>query len=103
MSNNQNSKLAHQNIKPRLALMYNKIIEAMERLRKDKPHLYQYATFATIAREAKLNEAQVWKRLSEMEKRHMLKRSDKTASYQGEDGRTYKRAIWQLPDQLRLL
>lgn len=57
---NQNSIDAHKSIKPDKPTLYKKIREALE--------VIGNGTFRQIAKQANLQDMQVWKRLSEMER-----------------------------------
>lgn len=57
---NNNSIQAHESIKPDKPTLYKKIREALE--------VIGNGTFRQIAKQANLEDMQVWKRLSEMER-----------------------------------
>ena len=60
----QTSILAHESIKPSKEVLHSKIIVGMRKIKK--------GTFREIANASNLDEQQVWKRLSEMERKGMI-------------------------------
>ena len=60
----QTSILAHESIKPSKEVLHSKILAGMRKIKK--------GTFREIATAANLPEQQVWKRLSEMERKGMI-------------------------------
>ena len=73
---NQNSIDAHESIKPDKPTLYKKIREALE--------VIGNGTFRQIAKQANLEDMQVWKRLSEMERLNIISNvSDKRCEISG--------------------
>ena len=64
----QTSILAHESIKPSKEGLYSKILAGMRKIKK--------GTFREIAKASNLDEQQVWKRLSEMERKNMISYTD---------------------------
>ncbi len=63
-----NSQIAHNSIKPFKEDLHSKIYDALEKI--------ESGSFRDIAAELGLEEAQVWKRLSEMEKAGKIENFD---------------------------
>ena len=81
---NQNSIAAHQSIKPSKESLYIKIKTALKVIEK--------GTFREIAKQANLQDMQVWKRLSEMERMNIISNvSDKRCAVSGR-----KCSVWIL-------
>lgn len=81
---NQNSIDAHQSIKPSKETLYIKIKTALKVIEK--------GTFREIAKQANLQDMQVWKRLSEMERMNIISNvSDKRCAVSGR-----KCSVWIL-------
>ena len=81
---NQNSRDAHDSIKPQKENLHKKIKNALLVLKK--------GTFREIATQANLKEMQVWKRLSEMEKLGVINNvSDKICTVSGR-----KVSVWEI-------
>ena len=81
---NQNSIDAHESIKPSKENLHAKIKAALKVIEK--------GTFREIAKQANLQDMQVWKRLSEMERMSIISNvSDKVC-----DISKRKCSIWQL-------
>ena len=81
---NQNSIDAHQSIKPSKESLYIKINSALQVIEK--------GTFREIAKQANLQDMQVWKRLSEMERMNIISNvSDKRCAVSGR-----KCSVWIL-------
>ena len=81
---NQNSIDAHQSIKPSKESLYIKIKSALQVIEK--------GTFREIAKQANLQDMQVWKRLSEMERMNIISNvSDKICEISGR-----KVSVWTL-------
>jgi len=73
---NQNSIDAHESIKPSKESIYIKIKSALQVIEK--------GTFREIAKQANLQDMQVWKRLSEMERMNIISNvSDKRCEISG--------------------
>ena len=73
---NQNSIAAHQSIKPSKESLHAKIKAALKVIEK--------GTFREIAKQANLQDMQVWKRLSEMERMNIISNvSDKRCEISG--------------------
>lgn len=64
----QTSILAHESIKPAKDFLHSKILQGLKKIEK--------GTFREIANAANLDEQQVWKRLSEMERKEMITYTD---------------------------
>ena len=60
----QTSILAHESIKPAKEILHSKILSGLKKIEK--------GTFREIAHASNLDEQQVWKRLSEMERKGMI-------------------------------
>mgnify|MGYP003620827789 CR=1 FL=1 len=58
------SILAHESIKPAKEILHSKILSGLKKIEK--------GTFREIAHASNLDEQQVWKRLSEMERKGMI-------------------------------
>ena len=81
---NQNSIDAHESIKPSKESIYIKIKTAL--------HVIEKGTFREIAKQANLQDMQVWKRLSEMERMNIISNvSDKRCAVSGR-----KCSVWIL-------
>jgi len=81
---NQNSIDAHESIKPSKESIYIKITSALKVIEK--------GTFREIAKQANLQDMQVWKRLSEMERMNIISNvSDKICAVSGR-----KVSVWTL-------
>ena len=81
---NQNSIDAHESIKPSKESLYIKIKTALKVIEK--------GTFREIAKQANLQDMQVWKRLSEMERMNIISNvSDKICAVSGR-----KVSVWIL-------
>ena len=81
---NQNSIVAHQSIKPSKESLYIKIKSALK--------VIEIGTFREIAKQANLQDMQVWKRLSEMERMNIISNvSDKRCAVSGR-----KCSVWIL-------
>ena len=65
----ETSILAHESIKPVKEILYAKILQGLKTIEK--------GTFREIAHASNLDEQQVWKRLSEMERKGMITYTDK--------------------------
>ena len=73
---NNNSIQAHESIKPSKESLYIKIKSALKVIEK--------GTFREIAKQANLQDMQVWKRLSEMERMNIISNvSDKICAVSG--------------------
>ena len=73
---NQNSIDAHESIKPSKENLHTKIKSALKVIEK--------GTFREIAKQANLQDMQVWKRLSEMERMNIISNvSDKICAVSG--------------------
>jgi DNA-binding transcriptional regulator YhcF (GntR family) len=84
---NDNSKEAYNNIKPRIPLHGEMILSQL--------HKYPHGlSCEQIGNTCGLNEIQVVRRMSELERAGMVKRSDRKQSYKGSDGKTYHKQIW---------
>ena len=80
----QTSILAHESIKPSKESLYIKIKTALKVIEK--------VTFREIAKQANLQDMQVWKRLSEMERMNIISNvSDKRCAVSGR-----KCSVWIL-------
>lgn len=64
----QTSILAHESIKPQKEILHSKIMTGLKKIEK--------GTFREISKAANLDEQQVWKRLSEMERKGMITYTD---------------------------
>ena len=64
----QTSILAHESIKPQKEILHTKILVGLKKIEK--------GTFREIAKASNLDEQQVWKRLSEMERKNMITYTD---------------------------
>ena len=64
----QTSILAHESIKPAKEILHSKIMAGLKKIEK--------GTFREIAKASSLDEQQVWKRLSEMERKGMITYTD---------------------------
>ncbi len=62
------SILAHESIKPAKEILYSKILSGLKKIEK--------GTFREIAKASNLDDQQVWKRLSEMERKGMIAYTD---------------------------
>lgn len=62
------SVLAHESIKPQKEILHAKIMAGLKKIEK--------GTFREIAKASNLDEQQVWKRLSEMERKGMITYTD---------------------------
>ena len=81
---NQNSIDAHESIKPSKENLHAKIKAALKVIEK--------GTFREIAKQANLQDMQVWKRLSEMERMNIISNvSDKKCAVSGR-----KCSVWIL-------
>ena len=81
---NQNSIATHQSTKPSKESLYIKIKTALKVIEK--------GTFREIAKQANLQDMQVWKRLSEMERMNIISNvSDKRCAVSGR-----KCSVWIL-------
>ena len=79
----QTSILAHESIKPSKEVLHSKIIAGMRKIKK--------GTFREIAKQANLQDMQVWKRLSEMERVGKIENvSDKICTVSGRSC-----SVWQ--------
>ena len=68
MANKLTSVLAHESIKPQKEILHSKILSGLKKIEK--------GTFREIAKASSLDEQQVWKRLSEMERKGMITYTD---------------------------
>ena len=62
------SVLAHESINPQKEILHSKILVGLKKIEK--------GTFREIAKASNLDEQQVWKRLSEMERKNMITYTD---------------------------
>ena len=80
----QTSILAHESIKPAKEILHSKIMAGLKKIEK--------GTFREIAKASSLDEQQVWKRLSEMERMNIISNvSDKRCAVSGR-----KCSVWIL-------
>lgn len=80
---NQNSYEAYESIRPEKLRLHRKILGALNRIQK--------GSFRDIAKQAKLKDAQVWRRLSELEKADQIEKvGDKICPISGRHVSVYQ-------------
>lgn len=80
---NQNSYEAHESVKPKKMILHRKILGALSQI--------QNGSFRDIAYQANLKEAQVWRRLSELERADKIKKTgDRICPISGRQVSIYK-------------